>query len=499
MLAIGLVAMALVAAPGRAVALTSCNPATDNPCPDAVDDSYKTTIVKLTSAGSFDVPAPGVLANDSGPHGTIVSVPDSDTTSFWGNATIDWHGTTTSGGHFTYTPDPATPFTGVDTFDYEIHAGSGDSMTFADATVSLEIDPVVHADSYSTPQDTELDVPDPGVLGNDIGVGDINNYDSTSKAGGTVVIADDGALTYTPPAGFCGLDTFKYTIDDINVDNTFDGTVSVQVGGCRPPPPPPPPPPKPKPVTTPPPAPPGYWMVGTTGHVYAFGALKDYGSASTFGVTHLEPTPTHHGYWIVNSMGHVSALGDAHSYGDAGALTPGERVTSLSSTHSGKGYWLFTDLGRVFPRGDAKFYGDMHLQHLNEPVVGSIATSSGKGYYMVASDGGIFSFGDAVFHGSTGNRHLNKPVNGLVPTASGKGYWLVASDGGIFTFGDAHFRGSMGGVRLNKPVIGMVRYGNGYLMVGSDGGIFSFSNRAFVGSLGNAPPPLPIVGVASSG
>jgi hypothetical protein len=257
---------------------------------------------------------------------------------------------------------------------------------------------------------------------------------------------------------------------------------------------------EPKAPPTPPPSTParGYWMVGASGAVYAFGSVRHFGNASTLGVSHIEPTPNHRGYWIVNAAGQVFAFGRARHLGDAGALFAGETVRSLSATPTGDGYWLFTSRGRVLPFGDAHFYGDMSSVSLNGAIVGSIATPTGHGYYMVGSDGGIFTFGDAHFHGSMGNRALNQPVIGLVPTASNRGYWLVASDGGVFTFGDARFRGSVGGLRLNRPVIGIVRYGNGYLMVGSDGGIFDFSNQRFAGSLGAHPPLIPIVGVAAT-
>jgi kumamolisin len=251
-------------------------------------------------------------------------------------------------------------------------------------------------------------------------------------------------------------------------------------------------------TVSPAPAPPaGYWMVGATGAVYGFGTATWRGNAATSGVTHFEPIPSRRGYWIVNSAGRVFSFGEAHALGSAGALRPGESVSSLSSTPSGNGYWLFTSKGRALTFGDAHFYGDMSATTLNRPVVGSVATPSGHGYFMVASDGGIFSFGDAGFFGSTGGMRLNRPVNGLVPTATNRGYWLVASDGGIFAFGDADFHGSMGGTALNKPIVGMVRYGDGYLMVGSDGGIFDFSNKPFLGSLAGKSLPAPIVSVAS--
>jgi hypothetical protein len=247
-------------------------------------------------------------------------------------------------------------------------------------------------------------------------------------------------------------------------------------------------------------APPGYWMVGSDGHVYPFGASSYLGSAvgaaGRGGAVHIEPTPSGKGYWVLDAAGDVFVFGDAPLLGNAGGLAPGERATSLSTTPSGRGYWIFTSLGRAIAFGDAPWLGDMRNIRLNGPVIGSVATPTGRGYYMVATDGGIFTFGDARFHGSTGNLRLNAPVVAAVPTPDNSGYWLVASDGGVFAF-HAPFRGSMGAVRLNKPMVGMIHYGDGYLMVAADGGIFTFSHQAFVGSLGNSPPVSPIVSVAS--
>ncbi|HEU5002281.1 MAG TPA: fibronectin type III domain-containing protein [Actinomycetota bacterium] len=251
-------------------------------------------------------------------------------------------------------------------------------------------------------------------------------------------------------------------------------------------------------VALPPPPRPGYWMLGSSGQVYAFGAAANDGSPSLPAgakAVDVVSTPDGNGYWVVDTRGEVWAYGDAAYLGGGPALNAGESVTSLSATPTGRGYWLFTNLGRAVAYGDAPFLGDMTGIRLNGPVLGSVAAPDGKGYYMVGSDGGIFSFGDAVFQGSMGGQHLNKPVVGLAPNPAGPGYWLVASDGGIFAFGPP-FLGSMGATRLNKPVIGMANYGTGYLMVASDGGIFAFSNLAFAGSLGDSPPAAPIVAVS---
>lgn len=42
----------------------------------------------------------------------------------------------------------------------------------------------------------------------------VDAFDSTSQFGGTVDVAADGAFTYSPAAGFAGVDTFAYTIGD---------------------------------------------------------------------------------------------------------------------------------------------------------------------------------------------------------------------------------------------------------------------------------------------
>jgi hypothetical protein len=436
-------------------------------CPVANDDARSTSFnTKLTVA------APGVLANDAGDATTRVI--DYDTQSFEG-ATVVVH----DDGSFTYTPD--NTISGVDEFGYTIEDGSGTS----DATVTVTVKPILKADAYSVSENHKLVVAAPGVLGNDLGFDAFTIQIDTSSAHHAAIFDNgDGAFEYMPAHNFVGTDTFHYKVDDLDNINTYTGTVTVTVKGVAPPPPP-------KPT--------GYWMVGATGIVYAFGQVHKYGNAPTNAATHIEGTPSRRGYWVLDAYGRVFAFGDAHVFGRVPNLRPGEFARSLSSTPTGNGYWIFTDRGRVFARGAARSFGDMSRVTLQGPVIGSSATPTGRGYYMVATDGGIFSFGDARFYGSMGGTHLNQPVNGLVPTSNNRGYWLVASDGGIFAFGNARFRGSMGSTHLNRPIIGMVRYGIGYLMVSSDGGIFAFSNLPFAGSLGNNPPPVPIVGVASGG
>jgi hypothetical protein len=95
--------------------------------------------------------------------------------------------------------------------------------------------PVAGNDSYSVAQDTTLNIPAPGVLGNDSDAdGDELTAVQTSDAGnGTAVLNDDGSFTYTPNSGFTGIDTFTYVANDGTADSdTATVTITVTaVGG----------------------------------------------------------------------------------------------------------------------------------------------------------------------------------------------------------------------------------------------------------------------------
>jgi hypothetical protein len=90
--------------------------------------------------------------------------------------------------------------------------------------------PVAVDDAYSTPQDTTLTVPPPGVLANDSDPdGDtITAALVTPTTNGTVVLASDGSFTYTPNAGFTGTDSFTYVAwDAVSVSNVATVTITV--------------------------------------------------------------------------------------------------------------------------------------------------------------------------------------------------------------------------------------------------------------------------------
>ena len=129
----------------------------------------------------------------------------------------------------TYIPDD--DYNGLDSFTFKANDGTEDSN---EATISITVnavndDPDAVNDSDTTTQETPVII---SVLDNDTDVdGDtptVSSADTQSENGGTVTDNQDGTLTYTPPPGFTGDDTFSYEIIDGN--GGFDSaTVTVSV------------------------------------------------------------------------------------------------------------------------------------------------------------------------------------------------------------------------------------------------------------------------------
>ncbi len=156
-----------------------------------------------------------VLANDT-------SHPDPDE-----ELTVIGIGGTSKGGVATVAQDgksilysPAPDYFGIETFQYTVSDGNGASAT---AIVTVTVDDVADApdavdDSFSTSIDSPGDELD--VLDNDTSDPDgqepltITAVTATTE-GGTVSITGSGAtVTYIPPSGFTGDDSFTYTITD---------------------------------------------------------------------------------------------------------------------------------------------------------------------------------------------------------------------------------------------------------------------------------------------
>src|SRR6185295_7108733 len=126
-----------------------------NDPPVAVNDSYTTP-----EDTTLTIATPGVLINDSDVDGdTLSAVLVSQPT----------HGTLTlnTNGSFSYVP--AANYNGPDSFTYKANDGRADSgiATVSNTITGVNDAPVAVNDSYTTPEDTTLNIATPGVLFND--------------------------------------------------------------------------------------------------------------------------------------------------------------------------------------------------------------------------------------------------------------------------------------------------------------------------------------------
>jgi hypothetical protein len=95
--------------------------------------------------------------------------------------------------------------------------------------------PVAGDDSYATDQDAVLNISAPGVLGNDTDPegGTLSAVLVSGPANGVLLLNSDGSFTYTPDAGFSGVDGFSYQAhDDAGLaSNTAVVTITVTATG----------------------------------------------------------------------------------------------------------------------------------------------------------------------------------------------------------------------------------------------------------------------------
>lgn len=87
--------------------------------------------------------------------------------------------------------------------------------------------PTAAADAYSTPEDTLLTEPAPGVLGNDTGTG-LSAVLVSSASQGNLTLNPDGSFDYTPNGNFFGTDSFTYKASDGTLSST-PATVTLTV------------------------------------------------------------------------------------------------------------------------------------------------------------------------------------------------------------------------------------------------------------------------------
>lgn len=189
-----------------------------NQAPIAAADAYSTSFNT-----PLVVPVPGVLVNDTDPNGesltaALVAGPSH------GALTLDLNGS------FTYTPAPG--YSGPDAFTYQASDGVlGSGITTVGLTVVPNSAPIATPDAYGTAFGTPLTIAAPGVLTNDTDADDdaLTAMPATTTSHGALVLNANGSFTYTPAAGYAGLDSFTYRVSD-GLSTSAITTVSLTVG-----------------------------------------------------------------------------------------------------------------------------------------------------------------------------------------------------------------------------------------------------------------------------
>jgi hypothetical protein len=227
------------------------------------------------------------------------------------------------------------------------------------------------------------------------------------------------------------------------------------------------------------------------------------------------PGTTGHGYWLVGSDGGIFTFGAAQFYGSTGDIGLQRPVVGITPTSDDGGYWLVASDGGVFSFGDTQFYGSIpglgispagsgQRRSLNAPIVGIVPTVDDHGYFMVGADGGVFTFGDAKFEGSCpGVGGCSGAAVAVMPDASGNGYWLVTNNGHVYAFGDAVNYGQPNPETV--PVTAAVRTtdGKGYWILYANGAVAAFGDASYftgpLGEVGGIDPATAITTTSDGG
>lgn len=209
--------------------LIGCGGDSDSPIPDpdptptdldpvAVNDSY-------TAVEDSELIISDLLSNDTVVDNAVIKLFDE---------TSVQEGTIVDNRDGTYSYTPASSFIGVDTFTYTLCDNDTPTPHCSTATVTITVEdegsPIAVDDSIATVKNTVTIIDT--VLENDSLIDDavLSSVDHTNTSG-TVVLNNDGTITYTPPTDFLGEDTFTYTIcDDDNPEPTCDtATVTITI------------------------------------------------------------------------------------------------------------------------------------------------------------------------------------------------------------------------------------------------------------------------------
>jgi len=198
-----------------ATATVTINVSSVNQAPIATND------VRITEEG--DPVSITVLDNDTDPDGDrlsidIITQPSNGTARVQGNNRIIY--------------SPASGFSGIDSFVYQVSDGNGAT---ANATVEVTVtgnngNPTANNDAVSTPEGVAISI---DVLANDTDpdADTLTLSLVTAPSNGTAALVS-GLISYQPAAGFSGADSLVYGIDDGN-GGAATATVNITVSSVN--------------------------------------------------------------------------------------------------------------------------------------------------------------------------------------------------------------------------------------------------------------------------
>ena len=227
----------------------------------------------------------------------------------------------------------------------------------------------------------------------------------------------------------------------------------------------------------------GYWLFGTDGTVYPFGAATNLGDLTKIKlwapIVSAEATPDKKGYYLQALDGGLFAIGSAKFKGSLGGSKLWAPVNDFATTPSGRGYRMTAPDGGVFNFGDARYYGGLSGVAHATPIVSLENTPDGKGYWLQEAGGMVWAFGNAKQYG---NIHRTHGMVDIKSTPTGKGYYQLRSDGAVVAKGDAHFYGDQRSCGLAKAVHMIVTpTGQGYWIVSKTGSVLAFGDAKALG------------------
>jgi len=159
-------------------------------------------------------------------------------------ATILGNGSTLTGSPKTVTYQAGGNFSGLDSFKFRVTdtgEGSSPALDSDEVTVNITTDaandaPVAANDSYSTNEDTTLNISAPGVLGNDSDIytplAGLSAILVSGPSNGRLSLNANGSFSYAPNLNFNGTDNFAYKVNDGAKDSNV-ATVTISVNAVN--------------------------------------------------------------------------------------------------------------------------------------------------------------------------------------------------------------------------------------------------------------------------